>query len=323
MHNTCSAFSNCCTIRARCGQEPNFTGFYLCRKESWKKRLYFEDSCGCGFDRTWSENAGFTFFRGPASGQTPIVRLAGMGPKLLISDKSTIDQPVLRWRLRVRGNTAVEFGALPLGVELGHTALHKCVSMLVSVPDLCEEQQAVGFCSQITAGSFLPLKVPVMRGTILDVVLRKGHFSVVLQYPEDAKEISWQNGQPVPRPYYGPPQLRFEQDFSSSYDVRLAATAWAKASFEVLHDGHNLEAWEETDTVTDEIESVTSRIMSERITESENVCSGPELRVTAITNGINHLPIPSQTGDSYPEQCTEGVQGISGMSTSVIGGCPS
>lgn len=36
-----------------------------------------------------------------------------MGPKLLVSDVSTAQQPVLRWQLRVRGNTAVEFGVIP------------------------------------------------------------------------------------------------------------------------------------------------------------------------------------------------------------------
>lgn len=41
------------------------------------------------------------------------VLLAGMGPKLLVSDVSTAHQPVLRWQLRVHGNTAVEFGVIP------------------------------------------------------------------------------------------------------------------------------------------------------------------------------------------------------------------
>ena len=40
--------------------------------------------------------------------------LARMGPKLLVSDKSTADQPFLRWQLQVRGrNACVEFGVVP------------------------------------------------------------------------------------------------------------------------------------------------------------------------------------------------------------------
>ena len=152
-----------------------------------------------------------------------------MGPKLLLSDRSTADQPVLRWRLRVRGNTAVEFGCVPAdlpvraaaqrawagvgrlawrtgtasmcmhcaksaapaslppdsalsrtGPHSAHyppqptpTALHKCMS----APG-CADHRAAGFCSQITAGSLLPLKAPVMRGTLVDLVARRGHIEV-------------------------------------------------------------------------------------------------------------------------------------------------
>ena len=46
------------------------------------------------------------------------VRLHGMGPKLLLSDRSTADQPTIRWRLRVKGNTAVEFGVIPIALEV-------------------------------------------------------------------------------------------------------------------------------------------------------------------------------------------------------------
>lgn len=46
------------------------------------------------------------------------IKLEGMGPKLLVSDVSTADQPVLRWRLVVRGNTAVEFGVVPLCLQV-------------------------------------------------------------------------------------------------------------------------------------------------------------------------------------------------------------
>lgn len=153
-----------------------------------------------------------------------------MGPKLLLSDISTKEQPVLRWRLRVKGNTAVEFGVIPVEMSPSHTALHKCLA----VPG-APHQRCVGFCSQITAGSLLPLKAPVMRGTIVDILARRGHIEVVLMYPEDAKEIHWQNGQPIQRPYRGPSQLRFEQDFSADYDVKIAVTSWAKACFDILH----------------------------------------------------------------------------------------
>jgi hypothetical protein len=200
------------------------------RNINWKERLHIEESTGCGFDTPWCENAGFVFE--DANGNFPArVRLSGMGPKLLISDVSTADQPIIRWRLRVRGNTAAEFGVVPVALEPSHTALHKNLA----VPE-AQRQRCTGFCSQITAGSLLPLKFPVMRGTVLDLVARRGRLQAVLQYPSDAKEITWQNGQAVQRPYRGPSQLRFELDFPDDHDVRLAVTAWAKAAFEVLHE---------------------------------------------------------------------------------------
>lgn len=75
------------------------------------------------------------------------VRLVGMGPKLLVSDVSTREQAVLRWRLRVKGNTAVEFGVIPAELELSHTALHKCAAAAGG-----PHQRATGFCSQVRCG---------------------------------------------------------------------------------------------------------------------------------------------------------------------------
>lgn len=55
------------------------------------------------------------------------VELVGMGPKLLISDASTATQRTIRWRLRVCGNTAVEFGVVPTDPAWchRHSTLHK------------------------------------------------------------------------------------------------------------------------------------------------------------------------------------------------------
>lgn len=42
-----------------------------------------------------------------------------LGPKLLVSDVTTLDRNVLRWRLRVTGNMAVEFGMVPTNLAVG------------------------------------------------------------------------------------------------------------------------------------------------------------------------------------------------------------
>jgi hypothetical protein len=217
------------------------------------------------------------------------VRLSGMGPKLLLSDVSTADQGVLRWRLRVRGNTAVEFGVVPVGVEVrgqrcgagrqqrtglwcvrcevpaptcwtwgicprhvgrhappraappqpSHTCLHKGDHAPGRGAERCS-----GFASAATAGSQLGVRVPVVRGTVLELLARRGRLEVLATYPPGATEASWRNGATVATPYRGPASLRFEVDFPDWYDVRLGATSWAKAQFDVLHAGFELDpAW--------------------------------------------------------------------------------
>lgn len=135
------------------------------------------------------------------------------------------------------GNTAVEFGVIPVDMDLNQNSLHKTDSIAGN-----REQRCTGFCSQITAGSHLPVKVPIVRRTIVDVMARRGQVQIVLMYPEDAQEIRWnRDGHPVPSPYLGPKHLRFELDFPDTFDVKLAVTCWAKASFDVLHKGMNRE----------------------------------------------------------------------------------
>lgn len=98
----------------------------LCRRRSWLGRLYVED-CNVGFANFhWSSSTPspteqgaapqYRFLQPSMPGSYLSIKLDGMGPKLLVSDLSTADQPVLRWRLAVRGNTAVEFGVVPLNM---------------------------------------------------------------------------------------------------------------------------------------------------------------------------------------------------------------
>lgn len=57
--------------------------------------------------------AGFSWLRKTAALNDTVSLQGLLGPKLLVSDRSTFDQPVLRWRFRVTGNRAVEFGVVP------------------------------------------------------------------------------------------------------------------------------------------------------------------------------------------------------------------
>lgn len=90
---------------------------FCCRKLRWLERLYLED-CVVGFDRKRCELFGFRFLPQPQKAGLMQIKLDGMGPKLLVSDLSTAQQPLLRWRMCVRGNTAVEFGVVPLSMQV-------------------------------------------------------------------------------------------------------------------------------------------------------------------------------------------------------------
>lgn len=193
-----------------------------------------EENAGCGFDSKWCEASGLSIQDShEVESKYPVIRLLDMGPKLLLSNLDTGDQPILRWRLRVTGNTAVEFGVIPANLEPNQNSLHKADAVKGE-----RSQRCTGFCSQITAGSHLPVKVPVVRGTLVDLVASRGLAQIVLFYPNDAQEIKWnRDGHPVPAPYQGPRVLRFELEFADTYDVRLAVTCWAKASFDIVHSG--------------------------------------------------------------------------------------
>lgn len=206
---------------------------YLYRDISWKERLFIEEETACGFDNASAREGQFYLTPNPESSKLQSIRLAGMGPRLLVSDLSTKDQPVLRWRLCIKGNTAVEFGIIPANLEHSHTSLHKCAS-LPGRP----AAQSIGFCSAITAGSLLPLSVPIMKGTVLEIIAIQGKLDVCLTYPQDAVQVEWHNGVAVEHPYRGPREVRFEQKYSEDYPVKLAITSWAKAQFEILHTLH-------------------------------------------------------------------------------------
>lgn len=119
------------------------------RDVDWKQRLRTEE-CLTGFDPTLLQRAGRVLsaaslaalevtdnispallaspkvsgicFLGvsvandPHGGISSVSLPQRLGPRLLVSDWGTFDQPILRWRLRIRGNMAVELGVVPLSM---------------------------------------------------------------------------------------------------------------------------------------------------------------------------------------------------------------
>lgn len=150
---------------------------------------------------------------------------------MLVSDLSSHQQSLMRWHLRVKGNTAVEFGIVPVSLQEKKKALHKCLTETDQL--LC-----VGFCSQITVGSQLPFRCPVVKGTIVEIKIENGKADFRVLNPPDGWDVRWENDRRVHSQYRGPGEIRFSQEFPKDYDVKLALTAWAKADFDVLHTTH-------------------------------------------------------------------------------------
>eukprot|EP00798_Chlamydomonas_sp_ICE-L_P000457 gene457-1862_t len=119
------------------------------RHYNWLKRLHIEEYFS-DFDREVCTKQGFVFAF-DAKNQVSAVKLEGIGPKLLVSTKSTADVPFLR--------------------------------------------------SAITVGSMLPLKLPLMKGSIIEVLATKAKLEFIISNPPDGVEMTWQNSTTLPRPY--------------------------------------------------------------------------------------------------------------------------
>lgn len=97
---------------------PHLTLTLCCRREySWLRRLFVE-TCATGFDQQRGVAAGFTFTYDSSKQHLKQVALDSLGPQLLVSDCSTEERSLLRWRIAVRGNTAVEFGVVPVDLQV-------------------------------------------------------------------------------------------------------------------------------------------------------------------------------------------------------------
>lgn len=197
------------------------------RKLSWLERLHVEEAA-VGFDQKRSESQGFQLTYSKQQHATKAV-LQGSGPKLLVSDVSTAHQKLIRWRLCVKGNTAVEFGVVPVSLQDQPKTLHKCDS------EGDGDIHSVGFCSSITVGSQLSQQVPLMKGSTVEMLARRGHLEVLITHPANGQVLYWASSKTSSKPYRGPLEMQLEQRFSTNYDVKLALTSWALGAFDVLH----------------------------------------------------------------------------------------
>ncbi|EFJ40559.1 hypothetical protein VOLCADRAFT_108120 [Volvox carteri f. nagariensis] len=209
------------------------------RDYNWLQRLAIEETV-TKFDLVRGEGQSFTFTETANSKALREIRLDHPGPRLLLSDVSTAQTLILRWKLQLRGNNAAEFGVVPLDMQDQQKALHKCS------PNASDER-ATGFSSAITVGSLLPARLPIMKDTIVEILVTPREISFIVYNPEDGSEMVWQNNSTVARQYKvsspvcnnsaarGPRELRLQLPNTYQCPVKLAVTAWQRAAFDVLH----------------------------------------------------------------------------------------
>jgi hypothetical protein len=153
------------------------------------------------------------------------VILIGLGPKLLVSDKSTKDQPVLCWRVRISGNSSIEFGAVFDGCEAMDDTLHR------GFPE-----EAIGICSHYTVDSLQPISLAIGNGSIVEIVIQKGRMDVIVEPVSDVQEIpikrDWSNEKDLAIP--PPNKINVTMKLPTDKHMRLATTMWASGSFEFL-----------------------------------------------------------------------------------------
>jgi hypothetical protein len=129
---------------------------------------------------------------------------------------------------------------------------------------------------------------------------------VVLTYPADAKELNWHNGQPVQRPYRGPTQLRFEQDFPSDFEVRLAVTSWAKAHFEVLHSGYHVASeWAAEAAVAQAAAAEYAAVEAQATAALQQMEEQQQVHLEAAQELLQQAPgaaMPPAVPDAYEQQ---------------------
>jgi hypothetical protein len=199
------------------------------------ERLMIEET-RTSFDRTRCENAGFVFDTDGHS-RVASVKLTRPGPKLLVSDLTTHDAPLLRWRMTVKGNNALVFGVVPVELQETANALQKCMPVPEGDNAGGENRgrRPIGFSSSVTAGSLTSCHLQLMVNSVVDILARRDRLEYIVKHPANGMHMVWQNNVTVPKPYTGPLEVRYEHGINPQYPYKLAVNCWAMAAFDVLH----------------------------------------------------------------------------------------
>ncbi|GFH07341.1 F-box domain-containing protein [Haematococcus lacustris] len=213
-------------------------------RPNWLASLCIEEALA-PFDQRRAERDGFEHDEAVRGCNCQGLQLPCLGPKLLVSEQSTSSCRLLRWRMQLTGSTAVEFGVVPEELQDRPKALHKgredtaAEQAARSANPAQPSMQSAGICSSITVGSKLPLSVPLMSGSIVEMLASASKLSFIITQPCDSMEPSWQlpSTNIVYRQYRGPKTIRLSMDLHMHGPLKLAVTCWHGASFKVLDIG--------------------------------------------------------------------------------------
>lgn len=73
-------------------------------------------------------------------------------------------------------------------------ALHKCFTAV-------NGDRPSGFSSAITIGSVLPLKLPLMKGSVIEILARRNRVEFIIMNPADGSEQVWHKSVTVSKQY--------------------------------------------------------------------------------------------------------------------------
>eukprot|EP01025_Chloroclados_australasicus_P052745 TRINITY_DN615_c0_g1_i1.p1 TRINITY_DN615_c0_g1~~TRINITY_DN615_c0_g1_i1.p1 ORF type:complete len:287 (-),score=17.72 TRINITY_DN615_c0_g1_i1:306-1166(-) len=194
-------------------------------QHKWQERLYIETQF-TGFDpEGWQ--LGFQYAVSPCSRiGVEKIQLTQNGPRLLVSDFSSFNNNILRWRFKVEGeNPALEIGVVPLALQRFQEALHKAYLHMGS----CVCEVATGIKSHPTENSHLSYEAAMDSGCIVEIIAKKGFVEVRVDPPEACQNFDSDFDFVQQRCQH------FEMRFPQAYDVKLAATCWPNTRLEVLY----------------------------------------------------------------------------------------
>lgn len=173
------------------------------------------------FNQSLGMSQGFTFTGCDESEYLGNVKLPTMGPKILISNKSTLQEESISMHFQLMGNYPIEIAAVPVDIDVSDsTFIHR--------------KSHYGVASNITVGSCLPIKLHVCHGCHVFIKLTRTSLHINLLYPESSSLTVWNDIERVSINYNGSRDSSIDIDIPDG-DYRIGLTCWAHCQFKIMN----------------------------------------------------------------------------------------